>query len=764
MPLEQKNLTLSNFSGGIVDNYIQSDDTHFKTIENFDITSFGKLRLRNGFTPVFDSNFVSPITGMNELSGRKIVTRTTLVNEFDEVAGTVTPITKPNAGDILTNTQDLPVRMDPWLSQLILSNGERQVPKKVYIDDTNTLLVEELGMPGLTEDTLNPITHSSARGGASTHQYIYAYFYSKTHKVGVTEFKIVSDIIYKSVSFSYQVGVTNADPDPLTGLSTVTVTNIPVLDQVSTDVFLSNAVVEVFRSYNGGAFLKVNEVTNGTTTFTDSMEESVAVNNNVVLYAPDTLPTGYHQPPKCKYVSVANNTAYFGNCEEYGDIVNVKSNRVYQSIPGIVNSSNPDFFLDFNYEIKGLSSFKKFPIVFTSNAVYRIEGAYTSTTASEMRSVVIADKVGCVSDKSIVKTPEGLIWCGDDGIYFTDGFRIKMISLKINETYSKFVDTQSKKDRISGSYNKDSDLVYFTLGKSGLENDRILVYSLITNAFWFYTGQTLNPVDVYQSGDNYLYYTDSDGYIYKESKATSNDYVKVTNDAIANWFTDLTFKLITSAVDMGGRFLRKVTSRVVVETVSSSDISVGLYSINDDGKSSREMKHIVSKGNWVWGDSGFVWGNPDSIWRKRVTLSSTRRFPRGTTRCRMKQIGIEPTKVVVYKSDLYGQWSTLVHNAATGDLTITLPVGGIFPVDIIKKEISFGNDNYLQKYTIINRVSDTEIIAKAVSINTLATSKDWQISGYITNQSFEIESLSIKYSLLDNIEGQYSPSSEGGNA
>ena len=516
----------------------------------------------------------------------------------------------------------------------------------------------------------------------------------------------------------------------------------------------------------GSAFYKIGEVSNGTTSVIDRVDDNSLLTANLTLYTSSLLSDGYYQPPQCKHAAVVNNTAFFGNCNEYGTLAD-RRYRVYQSIPGIINSSHPDFYVDFDYEVIGVSGFKTMPIVFTANAVYRLEGLFNADGTGGIRKVIIADSVGCLSNTSIVKTTDGLIWCGDDGVYFTDGFRSRLLSGKIRKLYKSLFNSQAKKERIVSGYDKLNDRIQFTIGSGDLKTDSMLVYSLVANAFYTYTGDTMQPTAITYK-DNIMYYSDYDGYIFKMDELTTTDYLKDISKPITEWSKSLRYKFTTAVFDMGDRFVRKIATRAVIELKSSSDVSVKVVSINDDGKISRSMKHIVSKGNWVWGDSGFVWGDPSSVWRKPVTFSSTRRFPRGTTRCRMKQITLEPSPLIVYKSDLYGEWTAISYDSdpaspTFGEILITLPATSIVPTEVIGKEIAFANDGYTQKYTVTKRISDTQFVANAASFNTLTVSSKWQITGNIDNQSFGVESISVKYSIIDNIEGNYDSVQEGGN-
>jgi len=122
----------------------------------------------------------------------------------------------------------------------------------------------------------------------------------------------------------------------------------------------------------------------------------------------------------------------------------------------------------------------------------------------------------------------------------------------------------------------------------------------------------------------------------------------------------------------------------------------------------------------------------------------------------------------VYKSDLYGEWTAISYDSdpaspTFGEILITLPATSIVPTEVIGKEIAFADDGYTQKYTVTKRISDTQFVANAASFNTLTVSSKWQITGNIDNQSFEVESISVKYSIIDNIEGNYDSVQEGGN-
>jgi hypothetical protein len=255
---------------------------------------------------------------------------------------------------------------------------------------------------------------------------------------------------------------------------------------------------------NGSVYYYVDTVGQGTDKYVDIVNDAALLVSSQLYSNSTNHSVTNDEPPLCKYVTVANDIAWYGDI--YVSAVSADRHiayepagyltfRIQQSQMGDLNSCPALFYVDVEGTLKGLDSIGKTPIVFTDDKIYRLDGYFDETGNGQINPVIIDDKAGCIGHQSIVKTRDMLYWAGNHGFYVTDGFVVKKISLQLEDTYATLVDSATKKARMYGAYDKKNDRVYWaTYTGTSTDNDMMYVYDVTFGAFTTMKGHS---TDVY---------------------------------------------------------------------------------------------------------------------------------------------------------------------------------------------------------------------------------------------------------------------------
>jgi len=339
-------------------------------------------------------------------------------------------------------------------------------------------------------------------------------------------------------------------------------------------------------------------------------------------------------PPLAKYVTTAKDAVWFCN-------INTAPNRIQQSKRLAPYACPGDYYIDVDEDITGVGTSRDYPIVFTENKVYRIEGFIDNIGRGDLQKRVITDRVGCINYRTIVQTRQGLYFAGRDGFYFTDGYDIKCISReKIDETYRDIILTQARINNLNAAYNSIEQKVYFS-AQLAADNDIIFSYDEIHEAWTTITGQTdFIPTAMTSIGSQFLR-GDDEGYIYVFDNDASTDMVREVGVDVTTWGEEAivyTFKHI--ALNFGEFDTKKWVNKVTLQLRDETGQHVKIESYDEDSLAPVELKPITSVGLLAWGESGTSWGSTGLTWGRSHIVSKTRRFPAGHLRTRFKQLNL----------------------------------------------------------------------------------------------------------------------------
>jgi hypothetical protein len=483
----------------------------------------------------------------------------------------------------------------------------------------------------------------------------------------------------------------------------------------------------------------------------DLVSDQYSINGNVALNdSQDTLYTNggvsaSNQPPKSKYTWIANDFVYYAGVY---DGTTFLPNRVLQSVqlaPDWVPSQN---FVDFASPVVGGGSARNVNVCLTETGVFRLEGSFGKDGSGSIVKQQISNQIGGISGSSIVVTEIGLFFAGTNGFYYTDGYQCIRLSQELVRTYKSATELASQKRAIKGVYDRENRRVLWTMRSNSFQtdNDIILAYDLnfgVTPSGVFTTlfgaSGSWNPSALGYLA-NVLYLGDTDGYLYFSDEATKTDPLKNILTAPNTWETTyLPWEWRSTMMDFGGTAMRKFFSRIHHVGKNRGDVAIQYY-ITADNFVTQDLAPMRFIDNGGLG-----------------AVDQWRRVGGKKLRADLYQVGCRNGRFTVYNSDAYGGTPVFVSHVGV-QTTITM-VASLIPLDSVGMSLCFASDYYATEYVIesVAHVGpDTTLVLTdpTNAVNGLLTLQ-WEIRGFMKDQAFSLDALTIWFEEQGNLGSQY---------
>lgn len=736
---------ISKFSGGITDNYVEGQAHRAKEMDNIFLTNNEKPYSRYGSELLDISNPQVP-NGMQRINSLIVFKEESLlVNSlrkvYDFTTG-FTPLLGPSGNDVLSDGDALSnTSFSFWNDQVLITNDAYSLPMKIYKDDLSVLQVRSAGLPELASDP------NIVVGTVGSFRYLYAFAYYYEYKSGAKTFLDIGAVT--------QVQVLNSEEPSISANS---INSIPVLTNSSGENYdTANIKVKIYRTVADGEVLyEIGEVANGVTTFNDSNSD-VSIQTNVPIYTTGGV-LDNDSPPRCKYVHVTNSLGLYANTKVGSEIYN---NRIIMSVYNDVDSTPVGNFIDVDDEITGISSVEHIPVVFCKKHIYRIDGFYSETGGGDPLHQRISDTAGCISNTSIVQTTYGTFFAGNDGFYWTDSFKVLKISDEFDIRYRSFI---ANNKRIYGIFDEENSRVIWSIQKDIGSADIDSCFALdlrfgVKRDSCFTTlsgGESFSPTAMAMFNKE-LIRADRRGYLFRHSESILTDK-KIEIGIDPTLWNDQTiiWDYESCAFNFGTTFMRKWITRVNAILQNETNLSLAIFSINDDGRRTSELAPIRFRGNVTWGDEDVVWGDASVIWNYDGFIDEYRRFPAKGLRCNYKQVRFTNAFVVTHNSDSYGA-------AAVNSSAKVATISGDWPTSAVDYKIFFANDNYTRGFDITN-VSSSTLTYADIEDYSITGSHDWIIKGYPKGEVFNLITYVLHYSTMGKTQQGFRSSGSGSNA
>lgn len=746
-------LTVVDFKGGFTDYYIGGLPYKYQRAANFIIfrhDDIGKLYTRPGSTFYSAAHPQIP-AGAQRIGTLKYFESLLFAQsarEFYYFTTAWQTLAGPTGNKLFPVgvTVNNVVSLGSWNKHLYVASDAFTKPQKIYM----TSSVPQLRTAGLPRLPTDPVITPTANTGKT---YIYAFAKEYTY--------VSSGLTFLDVGPVTQVFVVNSD-DP--GTSQNNITAIPVLANGASDNYDTaspNLGTGIYRTIDAGInFFRVGYVANGTTIFTDNVSDANLV-DNVPLYTEGGVVEN-DPPPLAKVVHVKEHLGYYANTSEADGL---HPNRLYQTIPDDPDSVPATFFTDIDDTIVAVSSTQDITIILGERYTYRVDGSFDELGRGSIVTMKIGDTAGCVSSQSVVSTTDGLFWAGPDGFYWSDGFKVSRISRSWNKTYAGLVGKTpaTRRLRIQGKYDSLTHRIWWSMWSGGgTDNNKCYILHLdwgISEDMpftWAENGEYFAP-SALEFIDNQLIRADRRGYVFQHSDLLYTDPRIDEAKSPSQWIqATIFYDYLSCASNFGSDMLRKYASRISVSAQNDTNLSLQIFSNNDDSRQVTPLAPVRYRGNMVWGDPDVYWGDPNLIWNRFGLISDFRRMPKANLRFLYKQIGFQPAFVAILNSDLLG---TCTVDPATS--TATLDNGSFaWPTNALDYVLAFENDGYLNTFMITNRTDDILTFLDPKVIAPTGVQK-WVIRGYPKGEILNLVSYNVNWVMGGRTQDHFQRSDSG---
>lgn len=579
-------------------------------------------------------------------------------------------------------------------------------------------------------------------GNADSNDFIYGFFYKHTYTVGDITFEVNGPVTL--------VEETSIEPnDPRV------ITNIPAVSNGTTRNYdTSTITVEIYRTLGNGTVLYfVVSLPNGTTSYTDSTGDEVA--DNQTIYTTGGV-LDDDPPPPAKYISIVDDVALYGHVKVGSTVF---PTRLRLSKPGNPDSCPIDFEDDIEEDITGVNNIGIYHILFSRNRVYRIEGKFDDLGRGGIEKREISREHGTISNRSVVKIPEGIVFAANDGFYFTDGYKVNCISRHKNASFLPLVSTSTQEARIYGDYDAKENRVHWSMSSLSTSTDNDIEWVLDLNfsnladpegsggVFTTWTNRNSWLGACIKFVDGVQVVGDARGYLFKFDPNALDDLLVDTTVAYSSWNRSaIIWDHRSQCTTFGTSTLFKFVPTITMQARNVGNVTPQIKSNNEDSNNYLPMKEIRIRDGLTWGESGILWGASGYPWNIAKIIKHFRRFPFGHSRCVYKQVQITNSKTIIYNSDIYGTGNT---DATTNILS---GISGVFPVDVVGYVLTLVGDSYTKEYTIITRNSGTSItVSDPDNDFSTATATKWMIKGYRKKERLNLLSYTLNYgTVLEN--------------
>lgn len=754
-----RTLRIRDFSGGKTDYFIDGNVTTAQNMDNLLVQKNRTLIQRPG-SVIYDTANTQVPTGNTRVDNliyfnSQLFARTgrrlhyISGGTFNTLVGPVSSNQTFGKGSFVNGY----IAHDEWREHLFVTVSDYQRPRKIYKDGSSNWQVRTAGLPRLAS---NPVITPDAASGRSF-VWHFCYFYEYT----------IGTVTFQDFGPTITVAHANAS-NPASGVGNYNqISSIPVLANGSDEECWDTATIKVkiYRTEHNGTVAKyVGQVTNGTTTFVDSVTDA---NLGANIYTNGGVKQN-EIPPKSKYITIAEDTGFFAAVKDEDGTE--RPYRIRQSVPGDIDSCPSSFFVDVEGDLEAISNIGSVPMAFTIDKSFRIEGEkFNELGDGFLRAEQVSDTVGCVSQNSIIRTTKGLLFAALDGFYYTDGYRFIKLSDGLNDTYARLVQTETQRKRIQGVHDKANNRFYWAVESDGQnENDTLFVLDAswgLKNESCFTTWNEIaksvsfRPTALAFVNGN-LIRGDSRGYLFRHDEDHLTDPKIDTTKAVNTWDKEAILYDYTSvAFAFGGEFDRKWIGEIKAFHSNASNLSVQISASNDLDENFRDLKPIRYTGAFTYGDPLFEWYDPEFVWNEQRVISVNRRMKAGFLRCIYKQIKLSNAEVIVAT---YEDMGTATVDAGARTVTLNAPLTNEWPLSCEDYKISFQNDGYVNQFIVADRVSDSVLVVSDDASQLINGSGNWKIVGKPKDELFSLVAYVIPYVVMGDNHAGYK-ASEAGN-
>lgn len=313
-------LVINDFAAGIRDEVVDGPINSAQVFDNFLISRNKKAYSRPG-SRIYDAS--NPKISTNgRVTNLQFLGASLIAQSANRLFKDGTILTGPTGNDVFGTVGDTTSRTaaDKWKDHLYwTTNGGYSQPRKIY--DSSGIKVRNAGLRAILND---PVVTPSA--GAAKN-YIYFFHHQYEYSIG--------DVVFVDRG---PVRIVSQTGGPDFSGSSNAITRISSLANGTENNWDTSVVtVEIYRTEHNGTIGRfVGRVTNGTTTFTDTVADA-DLGEDIYIASGEQ---DDDEPPEAKYLTVADNAAWYANVREKQLVISH-----FVAVANTANVLNSKYFL-----------------------------------------------------------------------------------------------------------------------------------------------------------------------------------------------------------------------------------------------------------------------------------------------------------------------------------------------------------------------------------------------------------------------------------
>lgn len=732
-------LTITDFSGGMTDDYIDADPSKAQKADNVLINRYRKLVQRPAIDLYSTSAPQIPpgnqrIDALHYFSNTLFAKSGTKLYYLADGASSWTTLSGPTGNDAFPDSAlGAKAVFSEWRGHLIITPGpvgaapSGSKTMKVYRNASGVWTLVQAGLPRPEDGGLYTASGGTQTSGHTVRSYLYNLCFVRTYIAQVDGVNVTFTDRSKPLQFQ----VTNNQ----IGTDTYTVSVIGYTNGAGENYDTANWKTEIYRTVGDGTIPLFVAAVAMSGLYVDNTPDA---NLGAQIYTAggalwrDPVPYAYFQ-------TICDGYGWYGACYDiYGQTF--CSTRLMQGVPGVPDAIYTGNYVDIVGTMTGLSYAGPNPIVCTASKTYRIDGRIDSFGGGSLRAVLISDVEGCLANKGMIRTDNGVFFPSANGFCFTDGYTVINLSKRdLRLTYPSL----KNKQNLVGCYDPVNLRVLWGTENPNLSsisgnNNSMMIsdlnYASIvlgeeSGSFTTVSGQAVQPCSMhYDVYNGRILIGDQRGYVFVLNSSLTCDWTVDTSKAPSLWDRSaIVHNWISSAWSFGSVTATKwVTKLYAVAKNLTGSLSLDFWGHNDDKAQTFQLKGA----------------------RERISTSAgmhkiRRWFASGGLRCVYKQVEIKKGYTILARSDDYA--------LATMDPVgkTALLAAGNWPMDgsytLLGAYLYTAADGYTTGYQISVQSGNTLTVLDPGSTFPSGSMK-WEVKGYPKSETFELHGLNVTYS------------------
>lgn len=755
-------LTVTDWSKGITDNYIDAPAGYSEKLNNLFINRIGKPYQRPGLAPLGD--YAQIPSGNQQIDAIYYFDSTIFVKSGTKLyfidESTVTTSWTTLAGPAHDAFADSEVggkaTWSEWRGHLLITPAPSSTKKggcrtvKVYRNNSNVWTLVQAGLPRAVEDGTGVYSGPTYTTGQVNYAFTWWVVYYRTYTAKVN-----------GVSVTFEdFGAPDVLIDQGDAISSGNDVDIGIYEHVNSSLEnydTSNMSVKLYRTKRNGTVPFLSKTVAMNAQITDDVEDSALTTEG---YGGLSDGNNNDPPPLSYFHTLAGSVSWFLAGVDL-DSGALRANRVWQGRPANIDGVPSGNFLDIEGDIAtAFDHAGVYPVAFFKGQCFRIEGQIDLFGGGALRAVAISNEEGSVT-ADVCRAGKGIYFQSMNGFCYTNGFTVVNLSKHLPTRFGQL----SVVHKSSAAYDPFGKRVFFGVADPDLSDVNEAINSAwVLDENFPHKGPDGEPegcITTMSADDDFrptsmhydvankrMLFGDAQGFVMTFDEDSTMDF-----QVDGSTFTTVTetkaivYDWISAAWSFGDRVATKwVSEFLAVFKNLTGKLSIDGYSHNDDKTSTLAIGRI----------------------RERSTAGAgmhrvRRYFPRGGLRCFYKQLQLRKGLANLHRSDDYAT-ATVTIDGFEGELVLA---SGDWPdgddgSSLVGYYIYLDDDEYATGFRIISVSGNTMRVDNDDEDLIAGIGTEWLVKGYPKDEGMELHSVAVSFDVIEDGTAVVAMGEDGG--